>query len=90
LNINIKYKEPEEKTENFVWRKKNAQTGIDKLDSTKILLLNRLKQEETARELEKLKTRKIQREREREDFERERDFLQKQKETEYHKVWEFF
>lgn len=41
-------KEPEEKTENFVWRKKNQQIGIDKLDPQKVLMLNRIKQEETA------------------------------------------
>ena len=41
-------KEPEEKTENFVWRKKNQQIGIDKLDPQKVLMMNRIKQEETA------------------------------------------
>ena len=43
-----KVKEPEEKSESFVWRKKNQKTGIDKLDPEKMLLLNKLKQEETA------------------------------------------
>lgn len=81
-------KEPEEKTENFVWRKKNQQIGIDKLDPQKVLMMNRIKQEETARELEKLKKRKIEREREREERDREREFLQRQKETEYHQQWE--
>lgn len=83
-----KIKEPEEKVENFVWRKKNQQTGVDKLNPEKVMLINQLKQEETARELEKLKKRKIEREREREERERERDFMQRQKETEYHKEWE--
>ncbi len=43
-----KIKEPEENTENFVWRKKNQKIGIDKLDPEKVLIINRLKQEETA------------------------------------------
>lgn len=83
-----KIKEPEEKTENFVWRKKNAQIGLNKLDPEKVLMINRLKQEETQRELEKLKRRKLEREREREERDREREFLQRQKESEYHKEWE--
>lgn len=83
-----KVKEPEEKVENFVWRKKNQQSGIDKLDPEKLMLVNKLKQEETERELQKLKKRKIEREREREERERERDFLQRQKESDYHKEWE--
>ena len=41
-------REPEEKSESFVWRKKNQQIGLDKLDPQKVLLLNKLKQEETA------------------------------------------
>ncbi len=72
----------------FIWKKKNQKTGIDKLESDKILLLNRLKQEETQRELEKLKKRKIEREREKEERDRERDSSQRQKESEYHKEWE--
>lgn len=80
-------KEPE-KNETFIWRKKNQKTGLDKLEPEKILMLNKLKQEETARELEKLKRRKIEREREREEREREREFEQRQKEAEYHQEWE--
>jgi hypothetical protein len=34
--------------ESFVWRKKNQKIGLDKLDPQKVLLLNSLKQEETA------------------------------------------
>jgi hypothetical protein len=70
--------------ETFIWRKKNQKTGLDKLDPQNLLMIQRLKQEETQRELEKLKKRKIEREREREERDRERDFLQRQKETEYH------
>ena len=40
-------KEPE-KTETFIWRKKNQKIGLDKLEPEKIMMLNRLKQEETA------------------------------------------
>ena len=40
-------KEPE-KNETFIWRKKNQKIGLDKLEPEKILLLNKLKQEETA------------------------------------------
>jgi hypothetical protein len=84
-----KAKESEEKnTEQFIWRKKNQKIGLDKLDPEKIVMLNKMKQEETAKELEKLKRRKIDREREREERDREREFLQRQKETEYHKEWE--
>lgn len=43
-----KVKEVEDKTENFVWRKKDKQIGLDKLDPEKVLAINRLKQEETA------------------------------------------
>jgi hypothetical protein len=41
-------KETENNTESFVWRKKNQKIGLDKLDPQKVLLLNSLKQEETA------------------------------------------
>lgn len=64
--------EAEDKNETFVWRKKDKKIGLDKLDPQKVLMLNKLKQEETARELEKLKRRKIEREREREELDRER------------------
>lgn len=67
-----KSEEPEDKNETFVWRKKDKKIGVDKLDPQKKLVLNQLKQEETARELEKLKRRKIEREREREELDRER------------------
>lgn len=83
-----KVAEVEDQSENFVWRKKDKQIGIDKLEPAKVLMINRLKQEETARELDKLKKRKVEREREREERDRERDFLQRQKETEYHAEWE--
>ncbi len=43
-----KVKEPEENSENFVWRKKNQKIGIDKLEPEKVLMINRLKQEETS------------------------------------------
>ncbi len=42
-------KEPDHgNAESFVWRKKNQKIGLDKLDPQKVLLLNSLKQEETA------------------------------------------
>ena len=41
-------KETENNTESFVWRKKNQKIGLDKLDPQKVLLLNSLKQEDTA------------------------------------------
>lgn len=82
-------KEQDEKAnETFIWRKKNQKIGIDKLEPTQVLMLNKLKQEETSRELEKLKRRKIEREREREERDKEREFLQRQKESEYHSHWE--
>jgi hypothetical protein len=61
-------------SETFIWRKKHEKTGggAAKLDFDKIAMMNKLKQEEAARELEKLKRRKIEREREREERERER------------------
>ena len=41
--------EPEEKmNETFVWRKKNQKIGLDKLDPQQMLMVNKLKQEETA------------------------------------------
>lgn len=41
-------KEPDHNSESFVWRKKNQKIGLDKLDPQKVLLLNQLKQDETA------------------------------------------
>ena len=42
-------KEPDEKAnETFIWRKKNQKIGLDKLEPEKLLMLNKLKQEETA------------------------------------------
>jgi hypothetical protein len=42
------FKEPEDKTnETFIWRKKNQKTGMDKLDPQNLIMLNKLKQEET-------------------------------------------
>ena len=42
-------KEQEDKAgETFVWRKKNQKIGLDKLDPQRLLVVNRLKQEETA------------------------------------------
>ncbi|RMZ98856.1 cactin [Brachionus plicatilis] len=83
------FKEPVDKqSETFIWRKKNQKFGLDKLEPEKYLLINKLKQEETQRELEKLEKRKKEREREREERNREREFLQRQKEGEYHKQWE--
>ena len=42
-------KEIDEKAnETFIWRKKNQKIGIDKLEPTQVLMLNKLKQEETA------------------------------------------
>ena len=42
------FKEPEDKsTETFIWRKKNQKIGLDKLDPQNLLMLNKLKQEET-------------------------------------------
>ncbi len=42
-------KEVEDKTsETFIWRKKNQKIGIDKLEPKQVLMLNKLKQEETS------------------------------------------
>ena len=42
------FKEPEDKSnETFIWRKKNQKTGMDKLDPQNLIMLNKLKQEET-------------------------------------------
>ena len=56
----------------FVWRQKDKRSGLDRLEPEQVLLVNRLKREETERELEKLRRRKVEREREREEMERER------------------
>jgi hypothetical protein len=58
--------------ETFIWRKKHEKAGAAKIDVDKIALINKLRQEEAARELEKLARRKIEREREREEREREK------------------
>lgn len=34
-------------SETFVWRKKNQKIGLDKLDPEHLLLINKMKQEET-------------------------------------------
>lgn len=34
-------------SETFVWRKKNAKIGLDKFNAEHILLMNKIKQEET-------------------------------------------
>ena len=49
----------------FVWRQKDKRSGLDRLEPEQVLLVNRLKREETERELEKLRRRKVERERER-------------------------
>ena len=42
------FKEPEDKSnETFIWRKKNQKTGMDKLDPQNLIMLNKLKQDET-------------------------------------------
>ncbi len=42
-------KESEEKqSETFIWKKKNQKTGMDKLEPEKMMVLNKLKQEETS------------------------------------------
>lgn len=78
----------DDRAERFVWRKKHEKIGIDKLDTDRISTIDRLKKEETQRELEKLARRKVEREREREEREREREAEQRQKESEYHREWE--
>lgn len=69
----------------FVWKKKDEMKRENHDENVKTA-------EETAKEarleLEKLKRRRIEREREKAEREHEREFLQREKEAEYYKEWE--
>ena len=42
-------KEPEDKaSETFIWRKKNQKIGLDKLEPQQLLMVNKIKKEETS------------------------------------------
>ncbi|KAI3379661.1 hypothetical protein SNEBB_005525 [Seison nebaliae] len=72
--------------EKFVWQKKNAlqnhNLSVDEMERA-----HEKKIQETKRELEKLNASRLQREKEREEYEREKAYLQKEREAQYHEEW---
>ncbi|XP_013789057.2 cactin-like [Limulus polyphemus] len=72
----------------FVWSKKLEKEGLKKLTSEEIEFRNKIKLDESKRELEKVKQRRLEREREREAREDEMTKLQREKEAAQFKEWE--
>nr|XP_022328674.1 cactin-like [Crassostrea virginica] len=72
----------------FVWGKKLEKEGKKHLDEREIHKHQKMKLEESRRELEKVKKRRLERERQMEEREEERELMQREKESEYYRVWE--
>lgn len=75
-------------TDTFVWSKKISKEGKETLDHEEIHQMTKKKMEENRIELEKVKKRRLEREKEREEREKEREMLQREKEAEYYREWE--
>ena len=65
----------------FVWKKKLEKEGLSEATREQLEVVNRTKQEENKRELEKVKKRRMERELERQQREDEMQLLQRQKEA---------
>ncbi|KAM3179579.1 hypothetical protein ACTXT7_000314 [Hymenolepis weldensis] len=74
-------------SETFVWRKKIDNKGLSHLDNAQLQSLQAKKIEETRRELENVRRRRLECEREKEEREKEMEMLQREKEAEYYKSW---
>ncbi|ELU18660.1 hypothetical protein CAPTEDRAFT_161063 [Capitella teleta] len=72
----------------FVWSKKLQKEGMTDIENDKIEKLQKMKMMENKIELEKVKKRRLEREKEREAREEEREMMQRDKEAEYYKTWE--
>ena len=72
----------------FNWKKKYEKMGLKDISEEQISRMNRLKMEETKRELEKVKQRRLEREREMEARSEEVSRQQREKEAEQFKEWE--
>ncbi|CAG9858584.1 unnamed protein product [Phyllotreta striolata] len=72
----------------FVWNKKLSKEGIKNVGHAEIEAINRLKQEENKRELEKVKKRRLERELERQKRDEETQMMQRSKEAAQFEEWE--
>ncbi|XP_072166596.1 splicing factor Cactin-like [Diadema setosum] len=72
----------------FVWQKKNEKLGIGDVDPDSMKRMVKRKQIENRLELQKVKQRRIEREKEREQRDKELEELQRAREAEYFKEWE--
>nr|XP_054756350.1 splicing factor Cactin-like isoform X1 [Lytechinus pictus] len=72
----------------FVWVKKNEKLGITDVEPDQMKRLVKKKQIENRLELQKVKQRRIEREKEREQRDKELEELQRAREADYYKEWE--
>jgi len=72
----------------FVWNKKLEKEGKKDLSAEEIQKMQRSKMILNKAELEKVKERRLQREKEWDEREKEREMLQREKEADYFKAWE--
>ncbi|XP_059474217.1 splicing factor Cactin isoform X2 [Neocloeon triangulifer] len=72
----------------FVWKKKLDKAGLSGASREQLEVVNRSKQEENKRELEKVKKRRQERELERQQREDEMQLIQRQKEAAQFQEWE--
>lgn len=72
----------------FVWGKKYEKLGVKEINLEDVERENRMKLEETKRELEKVKQRRLEREKEREEHQEEMNRSQREKEMVQFKEWE--
>lgn len=72
----------------FVWGKKMEKEGKKHLNEEEIHRHQKMKLEESRRELEKVKKRRLERERQMEERDQERELMQREKESEYYREWE--
>ena len=75
-------------TSTFRWQKKLEKDGTDKIDDHELQRIQRVKFEEQKRELEKVKQRRIEREREREDRQALLEMEDRQREIDKFSKWE--
>ncbi|XP_005098322.1 cactin [Aplysia californica] len=72
----------------FVWTKKLEKEGKKDMSAEQIQTMHRSKMVQNKAELEKVKKRRLEREKEWEEREKEREMLQREKEADYFKEWE--
>ncbi|TRY63850.1 hypothetical protein TCAL_01833 [Tigriopus californicus] len=75
-------------TNGFKWDKKLQKEGLDKLDERELKKLERLKREKQRQELEKVKTQRMYREKEREDFLYAKELEDRMKENAKYSQWQ--